>query len=296
MSEPTTIAGSLQLGSLRLRESGVQNDLLDAQTLLAFALGRDRTWLIVNYREPLDPTKDQLFSALVARRASGEPLQYITGRQEFFGLNFEVSPSVLIPRPESELIVEETIRLTAMSRWEAPLIVDVGTGSGCLAVAIAREIPAASVVAIDISSAALEVARRNAALNGVGDRIDFQSGNLLGSFGGRAHIIVSNPPYIAQSEMEGLQREVRDWEPRLALTDEADGLSLHRLLIGQAPARLQPGGYLICEIGYQQAGMARTLVNQAPAPVWEPPVFLTDLQGIERTIVARLRDPIPQII
>lgn len=290
MSEPTTIAASLQAGSLRLRESGVQNDLLDAQTLLAFALGRDRTWLIVNYREPLEPAKYRLFSDLIARRALGEPLQYITGQQEFFGLNFEVNSSVLIPRPESELIVEETIRLTAVNRWESPLIVDVGTGSGCLAVAIAREVPSARIVAIDISGAAIAVARRNAALNGVADRIDFQVGNLLTSFDGRAHLVVSNPPYIAQSEMDGLQREVRDWEPRLALTDEADGLSLHRQLIGQAPVRLQPGGYLICEIGYEQAGMVRNHFDQTAAKVWESPLLLTDLQGIERTLVARLRE------
>ena len=293
MSEPNTIAETLRRGALRLKESGVPNDLLDAQTLLAFALERDRTWLIVNYREPLDPEQEQLFRALIERRALGEPLQYITGQQEFFGLNFEVNRAVLIPRPESELIVEETIRLVGTSDWNEPLIVDVGTGSGCLAIAIARELPAARVVAIDISDAALEVAKRNTALNGMEGRIEFVVGDLLGPFQDQACVIVSNPPYVTREEMDDLQREVRDWEPRSALTDEADGLSLHRRLIREAVDHLRWDGYLICEIGYRHAEAARDLFVAPDSSPWEPPRFLTDLQGIERTLVARLRPPSP---
>lgn len=267
------------------------NDLLDAQSLLSFALGKDRTWLIVNYREPLASAADRLFADLIGRRAAGEPLQYIIGRQEFYGLDFEVSPAVLIPRPESELIIEEALRLTSIAGWSSPLFVDVGTGSGCLAITLAREVPSARIVAIDISAPALEVAKRNATASGVADRIEFIKGDLLCSFDGKAAIIVSNPPYVARSEMDGLQREVRDWEPRLALTDEADGLSLHRRLLDQAPARLHRDGYLICELGYQQASTVRKLLQQTAGQHWGPPRFLTDLQGIERTIILQPQPP-----
>jgi len=286
MSSPPTIAETLQDAARRLREAGVPNDLLDAQTLLCFTLGRDRTWLIINYREALAESDSEVYTQLIARRATGEPLQYITGRQEFFGLDFAVSPAVLIPRPESELIVEEVVRLG----WPAPLIVDVGTGSGCLAVAIAREIPTARVIAIDIAAEALAVARQNAVSNGVAAQIEFVNGDLLGPLTTRASIIVSNPPYIAASEMDGLQREVRDWEPRGALTDEGDGLGFYRRLLRTAPAHLEPGGYLICEIGYQQAAAMRSLVESA---IWDGPRFLTDLQGYERTMVVRLRQSSP---
>ena len=286
MSSPPTIAETLQDAARRLREAGVPNDLLDAQTLLCFTLGRDRTWLIINYREAMAESDSEVDTQLIARRATGEPLQYITGRQEFFGLDFAVSPAVLIPRPESELIVEEVVRLG----WPAPLIVDVGTGSGCLAVAIAREIPTARVIAIDIAAEALAVARQNAVSNGVAAQIEFVNGDLLGPLTTRASIIVSNPPYIAASEMDGLQREVRDWEPRGALTDEGDGLGFYRRLLRTAPAHLEPGGYLICEIGYQQAAAMRSLVESA---IWDGPRFLSDLQGYERTMVVRLRQSSP---
>jgi release factor glutamine methyltransferase len=286
MSSPPTIAETLQDAARRLREAGVPNDLLDAQTLLCFTLGRDRTWLIINYREAMAESDSEVYTQLIARRATGEPLQYITGRQEFFGLDFAVSPAVLIPRPESELIVEEVVRLG----WPAPLIVDVGTGSGCLAVAIAREIPTARVIAIDIAAEALAVARQNAVSNGVAAQIEFVNGDLLGPLTTRASIIVSNPPYIAASEMDGLQREVRDWEPRGALTDEGDGLGFYRRLLRTAPAHLEPGGYLICEIGYQQAAAMRSLVESA---IWDGPRFLSDLQGYERTMVVRLRQSSP---
>jgi release factor glutamine methyltransferase len=292
MSNSVTIAATLQAAANRLRGAGVANNVLDAQTLLGFALGRDRTWLIVNFRETLAPADIERYESLITRRASGEPLQYITGRQEFFGLDFEVTPAVLIPRPETELMVEEVIRLCSdveEFRLTPPVIVDVGTGSGCLAVSIAREVAGASLTAIDISAAAIEVARRNALRNGVADRIEFLVGDLfepLRSSPEKAQIIVSNPPYIAAAEMDELQREVRDWEPWLALTDQGDGLGFYRRLLGEAPPHLEAGGYLIGEIGYRQAAALRTLVSHE---IWEEPCFLTDLQGIERTFVARLR-------
>jgi release factor glutamine methyltransferase len=282
--QPPTIAATLNRAASRLRAAGIANDLLDAQTLLAAAIGRDRTYLIVNFNQELAPEQLEKYQALIERRAAGEPLQYITGRQEFYGLEFEVTPAVLIPRPETELIVEETLRLAHQSGRAAPLIVDVGTGSGCIAVALARELEGARVIAADISPAALEVARRNAARYGLRDRIEFVEGDLLGGVGEgtRADFIVSNPPYVAAREMPELQREVREWEPRAALTDEADGLSFYRRLLNEAPAHLKAGGHLLCEMGYGQAASVVALVDGG---VWQPPSLLRDLQGIERTLV-----------
>lgn len=278
-----TIAETLKRASGMLREAGVPNDLLDAQSLLAFALGQDRTYLIVNFNQPLSEIQIAQFEELIARRAAGEPLQYITGRQEFFGLEFEVTPEVLIPRPETELIVEEVLRL---AQDGAPTIIDVCTGSGCIAVALAREIEDARVIACDLSSAALRVAKRNAARYRL--PIDFAAMDLLDAFVEEAiaDIITSNPPYVAANEIDTLQREVRDWEPRMALTDFGDGLGMYRRLLRDAVPRLKPGGHLLCEMGYTQSEAILALVDRT---VWDEPRLLEDLQGIPRTLVVRRR-------
>jgi release factor glutamine methyltransferase len=284
----STIAETLKQATGHLRAASAPNDLLDAQTLLAEALGQDRTYLIVNFNERLSEDVLAKFQAMVERRASGEPLQYITGHQAFFGLDFEVTPDVLIPRPETELIVEEALRLIQPDRVANPVIVDAGTGSGCIAVTLARELERARLIASDVSLAALRVARRNAARNGVGDRIDFVAADLLEAFagGGFADFILCNPPYVSDRELAALQREVRDWEPRVALTDSSDGLSLYRRLLDDAPARLKPGGYLICEMGYTQSAEVSAMVDRT---VWTEPRLLDDLQGIPRTIVLQRR-------
>jgi release factor glutamine methyltransferase len=286
MPPAETIAAAINRASARLREAGVSNDLLDAQTLLAEALGRDRTYLIINFNLELAPDLLEKYRALVERRAAGEPLQYITGRQEFYGLEFAVTPAVLIPRPETELIVEETLRLAHLTNNEQPVIVDVGTGSGCIAVTLARELDGARVVALDISKAALEVARRNAARYDLLERMEFLESDLLSAVRSevQADFIVSNPPYVAADEMPGLQREVRDWEPHTALTDNADGLSFYRRLLGDVPAHLKDGGYLLCEIGYDQAARIEGLIDRR---VWGEARMLEDLQGIPRTLVVR---------
>lgn len=283
---PATIAETLKQASQQLRAASVANDVLDAQTLLAEALGKDRTYLIVNFNEQLSEELLHTFQRLIARRASGEPVQYITGHQQFFGLEFEVTPDVLIPRPETELIVEETIRLAEEHKLALPVIVDVGTGSGCIAVALARELETAQVTACDISEAALAVARRNAAKHDLADRIQFVHSDLLSAFPETqsADFILSNPPYVAQNELPTLQREVREWEPHLALTDFGDGLSLYRRLLSEAPSRLKPGGYLICELGYTQSEAVSAMANPQ---IWEAPRLLDDLQGIPRTLVLR---------
>jgi release factor glutamine methyltransferase len=281
-----TIAEALKEAGERLRAGAVPNDMLDAQTLLAEALGKDRTYLIINFNQQAPEDLLSKFRAMINRRAAGEPLQYITGRQEFFGLEFEVTPDVLIPRPETELIVEETIRMVERDMIARPLIVDAGTGSGCIAVALARELAEARVVASDISEAALRVACRNAARHGLRARIGFVASDLLDAFAEEefADFILSNPPYVSEEEVHSLQREVRDWEPRLALTDSNDGLSFYRRLLKDAPGRLKPGGHLICEMGYMQSERISALVNHQ---VWGGVRLLDDLQGIPRTIVLR---------
>lgn len=281
-----TIAETLKQASQQLRAAAVANDLLDAQTLLAEALGKDRTYLIVNFNEQLDDKLLARYQILIERRSAGEPLQYITGHQQFFGLEFEVTPSVLIPRPETEIIVEEVIRLVELNKTSAPVIVDVGTGSGCIAVTLARELENAKVTACDISEAALNVARRNAAKHELSDRIEFVNSDLLSAFSEDllADFILSNPPYVAANELSTLQREVRDWEPDLALTDFADGLSFYRRLINQAPARLKAGAYLICELGYAQS---EAVMAMADPIVWDEPRLLDDLQSIPRTVVLK---------
>jgi release factor glutamine methyltransferase len=281
-----TIAETLKEASELLRAASAPNDLLDSQTLLAEALGKDRTYLIINFNQQLSEPLLSKFRAMVNRRAAGEPLQYITGHQEFFGLDFDVTPDVLIPRPETELIVEETIRIVQQDRIDRPVIVDVGAGSGCIAVALARELGDARVIASDISEAALRVARRNAARHGLEGRIGFVASDLLEAFDEEdfADFILSNPPYVSEEETHSLQREVRDWEPRIALTDSNDGLSLYRRLLKDSPSRLKPGGHLICEMGYTQSEKILAMIDHR---TWGGARLLDDLQGIPRTIVLR---------
>ncbi len=279
-----TIADTLKLASHQLRSADVPNDLLDAQTLLAHALDKDRTYLIINFNEALADDLLTTYQSLINRRAAGEPLQYIVGQQEFYGLEFEVTPAVLIPRPETELIIEETLRLAAS--LAEPVIIDVGTGSGCIAVTLARELETARVIATDISAAALQVARRNADKHELLERVEFIETDLLNGVLVKADFIVSNPPYIAPHEIPTLQREVRDWEPHHALTDFGDGLQFYRRLLDEAPAYLKPKGYLIFEMGYQQAETIKAFVDRT---VWSEAKALRDWQGIERTLVLALK-------
>ena len=281
-----TIAETLNRAKVRLREASVPNDVLDAQTLLAHALGCDRTYLIINYREELAAEPAAKFGELIERRSAGEPHQYITGHQEFFGLDFEVTPDVLIPRPETEIIVEETIRLAHDLEIESPVIIDVGTGSGCIAVALARELSQSRVIAIDVSIAALMVASQNAKRHDLSDRISFLAADLLSALAKTpiADFLVSNPPYVAQAEMTGLQREVRDWEPALALTDFDDGLSFYRRLMNDAVSRVKSGGYLLCEMGFSQSVEVMAMIDRQ---YWIEQRLLDDLQGIPRTLLLR---------
>ena len=234
-----------------------------------------------------DPEPSEFHAAydmLVARRASRELLPYFVGEQEFWALPFEVSPDVLIPRPETELIVEAVVELFA-DAGRALAIADACTGCGCVAVALARERPAASVVATDISEVALAVARRNAATHGVGDRVRFVCTDLLRDVDGPFDVIAANPPYVAERDRGGLQPEVGDHEPAVALFGGGDGLRLIERITAQAAVRLRPGGYFIFEFGFGQDVEVEDMV--AARPELELVELKRDLQGIARTVVAR---------
>ena len=255
----------------------------DAELLLLHTLALPRTVLYAYPGRLLNAREQTAYNEAVARRLQREPVQYITGVQEFYGLPLSVTPAVLIPRPETELLVEAVLDRLPQDR---PLrIADVGTGSGAIAIALASRMPRAAITAIDLSTSALEVARRNAERHHVLDRIDLTSGDLLTSLLKDAEpfdAIVSNPPYIPETDRASLHAEVRAFEPGTALFAGADGLSVYERLIPQAYARLRTSGLLAMEIGSGQSAALRTLLQG-----WHAVQFLSDLQGIPRIVLAR---------
>lgn len=253
---------------------------LDATFLLQEALNQPRTWLLIHNEDDLDQSVTEKYLQKVERRLTGEPIQYLLGKTEFFGLPFTVNPAVLIPRPETEHLVEKALELAG--RFTKPRIIDIGTGSGAIAVSVAHSLPEACLTAVDISPKALEVARENARLNGVG--IDFQLGDLLSSVAGSFELILSNPPYIPESDRPTLAVEVREHEPELALFAGVEGLDIYCRLIPQAFAKLHPGGWLLLEIGIHQAPAIRQLLFDAG---FTEISFVPDLQGIERVACAQ---------
>jgi release factor glutamine methyltransferase len=273
-------------GRERLRLAGLATNEadLDARLLAEQVLGWDAARYFAYGHEPEPPTFREAYFRLIARRMDREPVAYITGRQEFWNLTFEVTPAVLIPRPETEIIVEAA--LTAFHEPDASFVAaDACTGSGCIAVALAHERPSARIVATDISPEALAVARRNADRYEVSDRIRFVAGNLLESAAGPFDLIVSNPPYVPDADRDALPAQVRDYEPPLALFAGPDGLESIRRLVAQASERLVAGGWLIIEIGYGQASSVNDLIaSTAGLTIAE---IRTDLQGIPRTAIAR---------
>jgi len=253
----------------------------DAQLLLLHTLGLARTVLFTEPEHLLNAPEQAAYEAAIARRAAGEPVQYITGQQEFHGMMLKVSPAVLIPRPETELLVESVL---ARSSKERPVrIVDVGTGSGAIAIALAYKLPMARVTAVDLSEAALAVARENAAAHGVAERVRFLESDLLGAVAGEVFdAVVSNPPYVPEADRESLERQVREFEPGMALFAGDDGLDVYKRLVPQAWATLKAGGLLAMEIGYGQREAVAALLEG-----WDAVDFLDDLQGIPRVVVGR---------
>ena len=314
LSAPPDIRAALRKGIRQLRDAGVGSYTLAAELLLLHAIGRDRTWIYSHPEELLSESHAQNYFALLARRASGEPVQYLTGKQEFWGLEFEVTPDVLIPRPETEHLIEVALDRLAVREIRAGRqqtlsgagleVADIGTGSGCIAIALATELPGAHFLATDISAAALEVAKRNASRHHVQKYIEFSIRNLLAGNAplGREltaagetpsrrtspgiapfDLVVSNPPYVGRNETETLEREVRDHEPELALYGGQQGYELYADLVAAAARHLKPGGLLVLELGHNSLPAVEPLLD---APHWTAARVTNDLAGIARVIAA----------
>ncbi len=277
-----TIGSILKEAAEELDRAGVPEARREAGSLLSFILGRDRTFLISHAEDHADENSVGRMQEFVERRATGEPLQYIIGVQDFYGREFRVTTDVLIPRPETELLVEAALQIVGNA---APLICDVGTGSGCIAVTLLCEIVNARAVAIDKSPAALEIAKLNAQNLSVADRAQFVISDCFSSLDSREYefdLIVSNPPYVTEAALEGLQREVRDHEPLMALSPGGDGLGVIRRLIDEGPAFIKPNGHLLMEIGFDQGEKVENLINGS---AWSLREIRPDLQGIPRIVV-----------
>jgi release factor glutamine methyltransferase len=302
------IRAALKEGIGRLRTAEVPSYTLAAELLMIRAIGRDRTWLYTHPETLIEPQTLEKYFSLLGRRAAGEPTQYLTGKQEFWGLEFEVRPGVLIPRPETEHVIEVVLdRLGSRGikidmATGAPSrhlqVADIGTGSGCLAVALAFELPHADVIATDISELALQIARRNAERHLVADRVHFVRTNLLdalmpprSSANTEMHLfdlIVSNPPYVALDEAANLPREVREHEPHEALFGGRTGVEMYGPLIAEAGALLRDRGVLALELGYNCADHALKIVREQPG--WGNTSITNDLAGVPRVLAAeRLR-------
>ena len=314
------IRQALRAGLKTLSECDVPSPELAAEMLLMHTLGRDRSYLYTEPQLELAPETVEQYFRLIADRSTGKPTQYITGHQEFWGLDFEVTPDVLIPRPETEHVVEAVLALArdtaARTKQDSDFairsspkknsslpnpetrtpnpglrIVDVGTGSGCIALALASELPQATLVATDISYPALAVASRNASRLGLASQVRFLHGDLLNHFVSGAlkstfDFVVSNPPYVGRDEMERVQREVREFEPRLAWGVE-HGDEIYRRLFPQALKVLKPGGHVVAEIGYNMAERVAALLADGWAEIDVRP----DLAGIPRVVTGRKNRP-----
>lgn len=268
-----------------LTEAHCDTPRLDAEVIIAHFLNKDRSWLYAHGDEEIAAPVHQQLAALIARRAQREPVAYITGQREFFGLSFKVTPDVLIPRPETELLVEHALQRFPRNSSAPQHIVEVGTGSGCIAISIAVHRPLAHITATDISSAALKVAQRNAYIHDVAPQIDFVQGDLLAGYNAPIDLLLSNPPYIASNEMAVLKPDVADYEPAISLTDSSNGLSIiERLLIEGCPI-IRTNGALLIEIGAAQ-GSAVLAMAQTCCPTGtfniEP-----DLAGRDRLLVGQ---------
>jgi release factor glutamine methyltransferase len=288
MEEVWTIIKLIQWTAQYFASKGIPQPRADAEILLAYVLGKQRIELYLNYDQPLKPAELTCFREVIRRRMAREPVQYITGRQEFWSLDLEVTPAVLIPRPETELLVEHALSLLRAHPGSAPLVLEVGTGSGAISLALARELPELEILATDISPAALIVARRNASQYQVAHRIHFVAMDLLRAFvhhGPIFDLIVSNPPYIATSQLGKLAPEITRYEPGRALDGGTEGLSLVSDMIAQTQLLLRPGGSLLVEIGQGQAAVLER--DLTATSCYAPARFIKDYAGILRVLHLR---------
>jgi len=267
-------------------ENDVPSPRLNAELLLMFVLGRERAHLYAHPERELSADEQAQYDEVIHERARGCPTQYITGHQEFWGLDLLVSPAVLIPRPETEHVVETVIELVREYPFAGPgrlRLLDVGTGSGCIALALASEIPHAEIHGCDISEDALEMARVNAARLALGGKVLFRKSDLLSRYEGeKFDFVISNPPYVGEAEADKVQRQVREFEPKIAVFSGLEGMDIYRKLIPQAHEHLRPGGWFVCEIGYSEEEKVRALL-----PGWKDVQVTPDLQGIPRVLAAR---------
>jgi release factor glutamine methyltransferase len=274
-----------------LEDHQIENPQLNAELLLAHSLNLDREGLYVRLNSNIKKEEKVAFERLIKRRISWEPLQYILGYQEFWSIDFKVDSRVLIPRPDTELLVEQAISILAETSFKnPPFVLDIGTGSGAIAISLAKEVRDIFLVATDISKDALMLAKGNAESLGLLHQIQFVNGNLFGPFRFLREresfdLILSNPPYITCSEIEGLAREVRDYEPVLALNGGEDGLTFYRNIVSQAPFYLKKGGWLLLEVGQAQAEKVSELIEKKGD--FLSPQRFQDLSGIERVVKAQ---------
>ncbi|MFZ5586471.1 MAG: peptide chain release factor N(5)-glutamine methyltransferase [Thermodesulfobacteriota bacterium] len=289
MAQTWTIGKLTTWAAEHLAGRGVSAPRLSGELLLAHSLGLRRIDLYLRFEQPLTPEELAAFKALILRRRAGEPVAYILGRREFYGLDFKVGPGVLVPRPETELLVEEALR--RLRREPEPRLLDLCTGSGAVACAVLANLPEATAVGVDLSPEALGYAQANAAALGLAGRVTWLAGDLwdaVAPAGGFFPVITANPPYVTETEWPGLSPEVRDFEPRLALVGGADGLDLARAIIAGAGAFLRPLGWLLMELGAGQAPAAQALASAAG--IFCEITTIKDLAGVERVLACQRGD------
>ncbi len=268
-----------------LKSCGCATPRLDAEVLLSACLKKDRTCFHIDREKSLTENELEEFQRCIERRRVGEPVAYIVGKKEFWSLPFEVNKHVLIPRPETEIIVEEVLKVCSSLKTRELRILEIGTGSGAISVSLAHELKNAQIIATDISQDAINVASRNAQINNVASQISFLSGNLFEPVSGKFDIIVSNPPYISREEYGCLPSGVRDFEPETALLAGADGTLFHREIIKAAGIYLKAGGWTFMEIGAGQKEMVEFMLNEYG--LYDNIAFRNDYAGIERVAIAR---------
>ncbi|MGO9136668.1 MAG: peptide chain release factor N(5)-glutamine methyltransferase [Syntrophales bacterium] len=268
-----------------LKSSGCATPRLDAEVLLSACLKMDRTRFHIACEKSVTENDYQEFQRCIERRKRGEPVAYIVGKKEFWSLPFEVNKHVLIPRPETEILVEEVLRICSSLKTRELKVLEVGTGSGAISVALAHELKNAQIVATDISQDAINIASRNAQNNDVTNQISFLLGNLFEPVSGEFDIIVSNPPYISKEEYDSLPAGVRDFEPEFALLAGADGTLFHREIIKAGAIHLKPGGWSFMEIAAGQKKMVENMLNESD--LYDNIAFRNDYAGIERVAIAR---------
>ena len=279
-----TIYEILKSASEILQLSEISQPRREAVSLLAFTLQKDKTFLVAHPEYVLTAEEEKRFQDFLARRARREPFQYITGKQEFYGLDFLVTEDVLIPRPETELIVENAIEI--LRGRENAKVCEVGAGSGCISTAILHNIETARAIGLDISEKALRVARKNSEIHRVSERLELRISDVFAVLANeKFDLIVSNPPYISVEDIENLQAEVRDYEPITALTDGKDGFSIVEKIVAESPQFLNRNGFLLMEIGFNQAEKVRKMFSPER---WGAVEILPDLQGIFRTVKAQI--------